>query len=65
MAHIPAAGLTPLSRNELPGDADSEPAVKLLLGLLPDDYTGVSACREALEQAGRNLEERFRRGEPV
>jgi [protein-PII] uridylyltransferase len=65
MAHIPAAGLAPLSRNEFHADADSDPAVELLLGLLPNDYTGVSACRKALEEAGRNLEERFRRGEPV
>jgi len=43
----------------------TDPAMALLLQSLPQDYGGVGACRDALEKADRNLEERFRKGEPV
>jgi [protein-PII] uridylyltransferase len=61
MAHLPAAGLTPPSQRNL----HTDPALELLLGALPADYAGVGACRNALEEAGRNLEARFRAGEAV
>jgi [protein-PII] uridylyltransferase len=65
MAHIPLAGVARPSPPGLSADAGDDPALALLLGLLPTEYMGVSSCRKALEEAGRNLEERFRKGEPV
>ena len=65
MAHTPAAGLTPPSQRSVHTDPGSDPALELLLGALPADYAGVGACRNALEEAGRNLEARFRKGEPA
>ena len=65
MTPVPVAGVAPSPHAEPAGDAASDPALGLLLRLLPDAYAGVSTCRRALEEAGRNLEERFRKGEPV
>ncbi|MEX2124140.1 MAG: [protein-PII] uridylyltransferase [Woeseia sp.] len=57
MHPIPAAGLDKHS--------GTDPAVVLLLQSLPAVYGGANECRKALEKADRNLEERFRKGEPV
>src|SRR5688572_28172979 len=65
MTPAPVAGVAPFPHAEPAGDAASDPALRLLLGLLPEAYAGVSTCRRALEEASGNLEERFRKGEPV
>jgi [protein-PII] uridylyltransferase len=64
MVQIPLAGAPPSPAARTP-DAERDPALALLLGLLPSEYAGANSCRKALEEAGRNLEERFRKGEPV
>jgi len=64
MVQIPLAGAPPSSAARIP-EVEGDPALALLLGLLPSEYAGVNSCRRALEEAARNLEERFRKGEPV
>jgi len=65
MAHIPLAGVAPPSPAGPTADPQGDPALALLLDLLPSHYVGADSCRKALEEAGRNLEQRFRKGEPV
>src|SRR5690606_3136046 len=61
----PVAGIAPSPRPELAADALGDSALQLMRRLLPEAYAGVGTCRRALEEADRNLEERFRNGEPV